>query len=105
MFYYLFRWLQTEFDPPGAGVFQYITFRAAAATITALLISYFLGPKIIALLKKKQIGEQAKQELQEVGAHSSKAGTPTMGGLIVLFALLLPTLLWADISNMFIILI
>lgn len=105
MLYYLLEWLHIEFDPPGFGVFQYITFRAAASAITALLISFIFGPKIIKKLQKSQIGEQAKSELQKVGNHSLKAGTPTMGGLIVLFALLLPTFLWADIQNMFIILI
>ncbi len=105
MFYYLAEWLRAFFNPPGFGVFQYITFRSAAAAITALLISFFLGPRIIKRLKARQIGEQAKTELQGVGNHSLKAGTPTMGGLIVLLALLLPTLLWANILNVYVILI
>ncbi len=105
MFYYLAEWLKDLFDPPGFGVFQYITFRAAGAAITALIISFFFGPKIVRYLKSKQIGEQAKQELDEVGNHSTKAGTPTMGGLIVLLALLLPTLLWAKMANVYVILI
>ena len=105
MFFHLFQWINEAFDPPGFGVFQYITFRAAAAAITALLISFLFGPKIIGILQKKQIGEQAKSELQKVGQHSNKAGTPTMGGIIVLFAVLIPTALWANMSNMFIILI
>lgn len=105
MLYYLLQWIDRTFDPPGFGVFQYISFRAAAATITALIISFFFGPKIIRMLKKMQIGEQAKTELQSAGLHMDKAGTPTMGGLIVLTSLLLPTLLWAKLHNMFIILI
>jgi len=105
MFYYFAEWIRALYDPPGFGIFQYITFRAAASAITALLISFYFGPKIISYLKKKQIGEQAKEELQSVGQHSGKAGTPTMGGLIILLALLLPTLLWADVLNMFVILI
>ncbi len=105
MFYYLSQWLKTMYDIPGIGVFQYITFRAAASAITALLISFYIGPKIISYLKRKQIGEQAKEELQTIGQHSTKAGTPTMGGLIVLLALLLPTLLWANMLNMFVIII
>lgn len=92
-------------NPPGFGLFQYLTFRAAAAAITALIISFVFGPKIIRILKRKQIGEQAKSELQKVGNHSLKAGTPTMGGLIVLSSILIPTLLWANITNWFIILI
>ncbi len=105
MFYFLLKWINIEFDPPGFGVFQYITFRAAAAAITALLISFLFGPKIINIMRNRQIGEQAKLELQAVGNHSVKAGTPTMGGIIVLLACLLPTLLWANISNMYVILI
>lgn len=105
MLYYLAHYLKSVFDPPGFGVFQYLTFRSAAAAITALVISFFVGPKIIGALKKKQIGEQAKAELQSTGNHASKKGTPTMGGLIVLTALLLPTLLWADIANVYVLLI
>ena len=105
MLYFLAEWIRVTFHPPGFGIFQYLTFRAAAAAITALLISFWFGPVIIRTLKKNQIGEQAKVELQGVGQHSVKAGTPTMGGLIVLLALLLPTLLWANISNMYVILI
>ena len=105
MLYYLFEWIYKVFSPPGFGIFKYVTFRSAAAAITALLISFVVGPYFIKILKKRQIGEQAKTELQQVGTHSVKAGAPTMGGLIVLSALLLPTLLWADIGNMFVILI
>lgn len=105
MLYYLALWIRETLHTPGFGVFQYITFRAAAAAISALIISFVFGPKIIHILKRKQIGEQAKSELTNIGNHSGKAGTPTMGGLIVLLALLFPTLLWADILNMFVILI
>jgi len=105
MLYFLAEWIKHVFDPPGFGLFQYITFRAAAAAITALLISFIAGPRIINTLKRKQIGEQAKLELTGVGLHEGKAGTPTMGGLIVLISLLLPTLLWANISNIYVILI
>ncbi len=103
MLYYLFEYLRREFHIPGIGVFRYITFRAGAAAITALVIAFWLGPKIIALLKKHQIGESAKLEAPKT--HLSKAGTPTMGGLIVLFAILVPALLWADIKNGYILLI
>lgn len=105
MLYELLTWIHKTFGTPGFGVFQYITFRSAAAAITALIISFVLGPKIIKLLKRKQIGEQAKAELQGIGLHVNKAGTPTMGGLIVLSSVLIPSLLWADLSNMFIILV
>lgn len=105
MLYYFGLWLKEWFDPPGFGVFQYITFRSALAAITALLISFIFGPMIIRMLKKYQIGEQSKQELQQVGNHSLKAGTPTMGGIIVLLSILLPTLLWANLGNTYIIMI
>lgn len=105
MLYFLTKYLESQFAPPGFGVFQYVTFRAAAAAITALLISFIVGPKIIAALRRRQIGEQAKAELKETGNHASKAGTPTMGGLIVLSATLLPTLLWANMLNPYVILI
>ena len=105
MLYLLAQQLRNITYIPGLGLFQYITFRAAAAAISALLISFWIGPKIINILKRRQIGEQAKQELQSIGQHSFKAGTPTMGGLIVLLALLVPCILWANISNAYIILI
>ncbi len=103
MIYWLAMWIETHFAPPGFGIFQYITFRAAMAAITALLISWIVGPWIIRKLRQRQIGEQLKQELQSVGNHSRKAGTPTMGGIIVLLSLLLPTLLWADLTNAYVI--
>ena len=105
MLYFLARFIESEFSPPGFGVFQFVTFRAAAAAITALLISFAVGPLIIRKLRAMQIGEQEKLELGDTGNHKLKAGTPTMGGLIVLSALLVPTLLWANIANAFVILI
>lgn len=103
MLYHLALWLKGIGDIPGIGLFQFVTFRAAAAAILSLVIALFVGPRIIALLKRIQIGEQAKRELQEVGQHSLKAGTPTMGGLIVLAAVLIPTMLWGRMDNMYII--
>lgn len=105
MLYYLAIWLESTLNPPGIGVFKYITFRSAAAAITSLLICFVFSPMIIKGLKKHQIGEQSKQELQQIGNHNSKAGTPTMGGLIVLLATIVPTLLWAQLDNWFIIII
>lgn len=105
MLYFLLEWINQEFDPAGFGVFKYITFRSAASAITALLISLIFGPLIIKRLQKMQMKEQAKTELQGVGLHLNKAGTPTMGGLIVLLSILLPTILWADLSNMFIVMV
>lgn len=105
MFIYIISWLEKLFSPPGMGLFHYSTFRAAAAAITALIISWLFGPIIIRKLKKHQIGEQTKVELTGVGNHHLKAGTPTMGGLIILLSVLVPSIFWADISNGFIIVI
>jgi phospho-N-acetylmuramoyl-pentapeptide-transferase len=104
MFYVLAQWIKGISHIPGINLFSYVTFRAAAAAIMAMLVSIVVGPAIIRVLKRKQIGEQAKSELQQVGRHSLKAGTPTMGGLIVLTAVLGPTLLWANMSNMYVLL-
>jgi phospho-N-acetylmuramoyl-pentapeptide-transferase len=96
-------WLHYTYDPPGFGVFKYITFRAGLSAITALVIAFWLGPKIIRKLKEHQIGEAAKVEAPKT--HLSKAGTPTMGGLIVLASIVIPTLLWNDLTNGYILLI
>ena len=103
MLYYFFELLERAYHPPGFGVFRYITFRAAAAAVTALVIAFWLGPKIIRLLKRKQIGEAAKLEAPKT--HLTKAGTPTMGGLIVLASVLIPTLLWGNLANTYVLLI
>lgn len=103
MLFYLLTYLDKQFDIPGFGVFRFITFRAGAAAVTALMIAFWLGPKIIRKLKELQIGEAAKVEAPKT--HLSKAGTPTMGGLIVLASLVIPALLWADIKNGYVILI
>jgi phospho-N-acetylmuramoyl-pentapeptide-transferase len=102
MLYELLLWIDRTFGPPGFGVFRYVTFRSAAAAITALAISFVVGPRIIAALRRRQIGERAKAELATTGNHASKAGTPTMGGLIVLLSVVLPTILWANIGNAFV---
>lgn len=101
MFYYLFQYLD-KLDFPGAGVFQYISFRAALALMTSLLISMVFGKRIINFIRKKQIGETVR----DLGLHgqNEKAGTPTMGGLIILAAIIIPTLLFAKLHNVYIIL-
>ncbi len=103
MLYYLWNWINHLFAPPGGELIRFITFRSAMAAVSALLISLFIGPKIIERLRKLSISEQGKVEAPK--NHLSKAGTPMMGGLIILFACLGPTLLWADIGNLFIIVI
>jgi phospho-N-acetylmuramoyl-pentapeptide-transferase len=79
-------------------VFRYITFRTLMAGITAISLSFFLGPRLIALLTKKQIGQQIRSD--GPATHFSKAGTPTMGGALILFSLTLATLLLADLTNL-----
>jgi phospho-N-acetylmuramoyl-pentapeptide-transferase len=102
MFYYLFDYLDKQFDFPGAGVFQYISFRAAMAIITSLLISMVFGRRIINFLRNKQVGETVRD--LGLAGQIQKQGTPTMGGLIILSAILIPTLLFAKLHNVYIIL-
>lgn len=103
MLYHLFRFLDQTYDLPGAGVFQYISFRAAMAVITSLLITMVIGKSLIRWLQRKQIGESVR----DLGLQGQleKAGTPTMGGLIILGAILIPALLFAKLDNIYIILI
>jgi len=103
MLYYLFRWLDVQYDFPGAGLFNYISFRAAMALLLSLIISLVYGKNIIEFLRKKQIGET----IRELGleGEKTKKGTPTMGGLIILSAILIPTLLFAKIGSVYIILL
>ncbi|MCC5918787.1 MAG: phospho-N-acetylmuramoyl-pentapeptide-transferase [Cryomorphaceae bacterium] len=103
MLYYLFEYLNTEYQMPGAGVFKYITFRTSMAVITSLLISLIFGKSIINFIQKMQVGE----EVRNLGlqGEAQKAGTPTMGGLIILGAIIIPTLLFARLDNIYIILL
>jgi len=100
MLYYLFTYLQ-EIDFPGAGLFNYISFRAALAIVTSLIVSLVFGKKLIEVLRKKQVGES----IRDLGLEGQveKAGTPTMGGLIIIAAILIPTLLFAKLDNIYII--
>src|SRR5690349_18000801 len=101
MLYYLFAYLKVHFNLPGAGVFQYISFRAALALIISLTISMLLGKRIIGYLRRKQVGETVR-DLGLTG-QTEKQGTPTMGGLIILGAILIPTLLLARLTNVYVI--
>ncbi|MFQ5824422.1 MAG: phospho-N-acetylmuramoyl-pentapeptide-transferase [bacterium] len=101
MFYYLFFPLREYIS--GFNLFRYITFRSAWAAITALLISFVVGPYIIKKLRQYRIGEEIRMDGPKT--HLKKAGTPTMGGLIILTAVLLPTLLWAKVANIYVLLI
>lgn len=102
MLYYLFEWIHEYMDIPGTGVFQYISFRAAAAAITSLVITIIIGKGIINFLRKKQVGES----IRDLGldGQMQKTGTPTMGGLIIIAAILIPVLLFAKLDNIYILL-
>ncbi|HNZ61971.1 MAG TPA: phospho-N-acetylmuramoyl-pentapeptide-transferase [Paludibacteraceae bacterium] len=102
MFYHLFRYLDRFYDIPGAGMFNYISFKTGLSFIFALLLSTLFGRRIINFLQKKQIGET----IRDLGLEGqlSKKGTPTMGGIIIINAILIPTLLFADLTNIYIIL-
>ncbi|MGO1751270.1 MAG: phospho-N-acetylmuramoyl-pentapeptide-transferase [Psychroflexus sp.] len=103
MLYYLFDFIEENYNLPGARLFQYISFRAAFALIFALLISTIFGKRIILFLQRKQIGESVR----ELGLQGQveKAGTPTMGGLIIIIATLIPVLLFNQLDNIYIILL
>jgi phospho-N-acetylmuramoyl-pentapeptide-transferase len=99
MLYHLFTYLDTVMDVPGAGLFQYISFRAGMSLITSLIIGILFGKRIIEWLQLKQVGEIVRDLGLE--GQMNKQGTPTMGGLIILAAILIPTLLFADLSNIY----
>lgn len=103
MLYYLFDYLNQQFDLPGASLFGFITFRAAMAVIMSLLISTIFGKRIIGYLQKQQVGET----IRDLGLEGQveKAGTPTMGGIIIILATLIPVLLFAKLENVYIVLL
>jgi len=103
MLYYLFEYLDKTMDVPGTGVFQYITFRSALALMLSLLLSTIYGKRVVSFLRKQQIGETVR-ELGLQG-QNEKAGTPTMGGLIIIFATLIPVILFAKLQNIYIVLL
>jgi len=103
MLYYLFEYLEKQFQFPGASLFGYITFRAAVAIILSLLISTIYGKRIIAFLRKKQVGESIRDLGLE--GQAQKAGTPTMGGFIIILATLIPVILVSKLENIYIILL
>ena len=100
MLYQLFSWLDKSFDIPGVGIFQFLTFRIAMAILLSLFIATVYGKKMILFLQKKQIGESVR-ELGLAGEQQKK-GTPTMGGIIILMSVLIPTLLFANLDKVYI---
>jgi len=103
MLYYFFKYLDETFAIPGAGVFKYISFRAAAASVLSLLITILLGKQLIHLLQKKQIKEEARG--LGLAGEVEKSSTPTMGGIIIIAAIIVPTLLFAKLENTYILLL
>lgn len=103
MLYYLFTYLDKTFDIPGGGLFQYISFRAGVAAILSLLITITFGKSLISFLRRKQVGE----DIRDLGLEGQmqKKGTPTMGGLIIIAAILVPTLLMARLDNVYVVLL
>jgi phospho-N-acetylmuramoyl-pentapeptide-transferase len=103
MLYYLFDFLDKQFDIPGAGLFRFLTFRAASAAITSLLIGLFFGKQIINFLRKKQMGEIVR----DLGLQGQiqKQGTPTMGGIIIIISTLIPVILFGNLTNIYVILL
>ena len=100
MLYYLFSWLSKTFHLPGAGLFQFLTFRIAMAIVLSLLIATIYGKKIIEFLRNRQIGETVRDLGLE--GQIQKKGTPTMGGIIILLSILIPTLLFANLDKLYI---
>jgi phospho-N-acetylmuramoyl-pentapeptide-transferase len=103
MFYYLFEAINKAFNPPGFDIFRFLTVRSALAAITALLMAFYFGPKIIAKLKRDQVDQPIRDDGPQT--HKKKAGTPTMGGLIILVSVIIPVLLWGNIKSIYIILV
>ncbi|MBT8376098.1 MAG: phospho-N-acetylmuramoyl-pentapeptide-transferase, partial [Bacteroidia bacterium] len=103
MLYYLFEYLEQQYQLPGASVFQYITFRAAIAIILSLLISTIFGKKIINYLQRQQVGETVRD--LGLAGQVEKAGTPTMGGVIIILATLIPVLLFSKLDNIYVIML
>ncbi|MEM7102587.1 MAG: phospho-N-acetylmuramoyl-pentapeptide-transferase [Bacteroidota bacterium] len=100
MLYHLFEYLEANFQLSGAGLFQYISFRSATAIILSLTISIVFGKRIIGMLQKKQVGEEIRD--LDLAGQMAKQGTPTMGGLIIILSILVPCLLLADLTNVYI---
>ncbi|MBP7346115.1 phospho-N-acetylmuramoyl-pentapeptide-transferase [Sediminibacterium sp.] len=100
MLYQLFNWLKQTFDIPGAGLFQFLTFRIAMAIVLSLVIATVYGKRIILFLQKKQIGESVRD--LGLAGQEQKKGTPTMGGIIILLSILIPTLLFANLDKVYV---
>ena len=103
MLYYLFEYLETEYQLPGATLFRFLTFRAGLSVLLSLILATVYGKRIIGLLRRKQVGETVRDLGLE--GQKEKAGTPTMGGIIIILATLIPTLLFARLDNVYVLLL
>ncbi|MGA2668444.1 MAG: phospho-N-acetylmuramoyl-pentapeptide-transferase [Ignavibacteria bacterium] len=103
MLYYLAELIHKLLNPPGFYIFRYLTWRSALSAITAMFISFWIGPKIIRKLQKDKVADEIRDDGPQ--SHLVKAGTPTMGGIIILVSILVPVLFWADLKNTYILLI
>ena len=103
MFYFLFEYLELQYQIPGAGLFKYLSFRSALAFVFSLMISIKYGKNIINFLKNKQIGETVRD--LGLDGQKEKDGTPTMGGLIIIISTIIPVILFSKVSNIYIILL
>ena len=103
MLYYLFEYLENQYQLPGASLFQFLSFRAALAVLMSLMFSTLFGKKIIEFLKRKQIGETVRE--LGLDGQAQKSGTPTMGGIIIIISTLIPVLLIAQLQNIYILLL
>ncbi|MBL8017079.1 MAG: phospho-N-acetylmuramoyl-pentapeptide-transferase, partial [Ignavibacteria bacterium] len=103
MLYYLAEYINKNFNPPGFDVFKFLTWRSALSAITAMVISFWIGPKILNVLNKKRVADEIRADGPQT--HLAKSGTPTMGGVIIILAIIGPVLLWSDIKNTYILII
>ena len=103
MLYSLFEYLNNNYDITGIGVFQYLSFRAGMAALFSLIISIIFGKKIISILTDFQLSEKIRD--LDLNGQKEKKGTPTMGGIIIILSIIFPTLLFADLSNIYIIMV
>ncbi|HMT11696.1 MAG TPA: phospho-N-acetylmuramoyl-pentapeptide-transferase [Ignavibacteria bacterium] len=103
MLYYLAEYINKNFNPPGFDVFKFLTWRSALSAITAMVISFWIGPKILNVLNKKRVADEIRADGPQT--HLAKSGTPTMGGVIIILAIIGPVVLWSDIKNTYILII
>jgi len=103
MLYLLAEYINKQFSPPGFDVFRFITWRSALAAITAMIISFWIGPMILRRLNEKRIADEIRDDGPK--SHIAKAGTPTMGGVIILLSILVPVLFWSDLRNTYVLII